>query len=149
VILHIDGWRVEAWEKISIKRNSPSYTFVKGIRGKNTRVGNYDTAVELTIDVMQTSETNDVLHEIHTKDVYGDDGSELNNGRLTLTLRDRSGTSVFQLEEAYIVAYPEISYSDSIGTRTWTIQSLSSTEFKVGGNLRPSIGFAESLFSKI
>ena len=152
VILHIDAWVVEAWEKISIKRNTPSYTFVKGIRGKNTRVGNFDTSVLLEIDVMQTSETNDILNQIHTADVYGtpiDGGVVANNGRLTLTLRDRSGTSVFQLEDAYIVGFPETSYSDSIGTRTWTIQSLSSTEFKVGGNLRPPSNITESIFSKI
>lgn len=152
VVLHIDGWKVEAWEKISLSRGTPSYTFVKGIRGKNTRVGNFDSSVLLELDVMQTSETNDILNQIHTADVYGvpvEGGSVANNGRLTLTLRDMSGSSVFQLEEAYIVEYPQVTFIEGIEARAWKIQSLSSTEYKIGGNLRPSNNIAETIFSAI
>lgn len=149
VELLIDGYKVTAWETITMKRDRDSYTFVSGIRGKNTRVRNYDKAATITINVLQTSETHDILSEIHRKDTTDNDTDELtptDSARLIITLKDKSGTSVFQSEDAFIIGYPEIKYSQDFELRTWTIKCHTTTIFKVGGNLRPTTPLFDSIF---
>jgi hypothetical protein len=148
----IDGYKITGWESISIKRDRDSYTFVSGIRGKNTRVRNYDKAAIITIDVLQTSETHDVLNQIHSKDVADGgsaDVSTADNARLIVTIKDRSGTSALQSEDAYITGYPEMKFSQDFETRTWVIKCLTTSIFKCGGNLRPSTSLVDSIFSKV
>lgn len=149
VYLFISGHKVKAWEKISIKRDRESYTHVSGIRGKNTRVRNYDKSATLTLTVMQTSDTHDILSEIHRKDTVDNDSDEsttADNARLIITLKDKSGTSAFQSEDAYIVGYPEMTFSQDFEERTWTIRCLTTSIFTVGGNLRPSTPLLDNIF---
>jgi len=108
--------------------------------------------VVLVLTVLQTSETNDMLSQIHKKDLQGMDSTNgiiADNARLVITLKDRSGTSAFQLEDAYITGYPEVTFTGDFSQRAWTIKSLSSSEFTVGGNLRPSTSFIDKIFNAI
>lgn len=152
VTLMIDGYKLPAWESISIKRDRDSYTFISGIRGKNTRVRNYDKAAIITLEVLQTSDAHDILNEIHRKDIVDNDTDEVattDSARLVVTLKDRSGTSAFQSEDAYIVGYPEIKYTQDFESRVWVIKCLTTNIFKVGGNLRPTTSALDSIFSNI
>lgn len=143
----IDGFKVVAWENMSLKRDNDSYTFVKGIRGKNTRVRNYNKSVSIELAVLQTSEVHDVLTEIHRQDALVDESAD--NGRLVITLKDRSGTSSFISEDAYIVGLPDLKFSQDFETRVWRIQCHTFNIFKVGGNLRPTTNLIDSIFNKI
>lgn len=150
VDLFIDGYKVTAWEKISIKRDRETYTHISGIRGKNTRVRNYDKAVTITLSVLQTSETHDILSEIHRQDTLDNDTDETattDNARLVITLKDRSGSSAFQTEDAYITGYPDLTFSQDFEDRVWVIRCLTSSTFRVGGNLRPSTALIDSIFN--
>lgn len=138
VELLIDGLQVDSWESINIKRDKASYSFIEGIRGKNTRVRNYSTSATIIIDVLQTSEVHDILSEIHRLDTTQDEAGTSDNARLSLTLKDRSGTSTFQSDDAFIMAYPDLKFSSDFEFRTWTIRCLTTNVFKVGGNLRPT-----------
>ena len=150
VDLFIDGYKVSAWEKISIKRDRESYTHISGIRGKNTRVRNYDKAATITLNVLQTSETHDILSEIHRQDTVDNETDETattDNARLVITLKDRSGTSAFQSEDAYIAGYPSLDFSQDFEDRVWIIRCLTTNQFRVGGNLRPSTALLDSIFN--
>lgn len=151
VDLLIDGYKITAWESIKIKRDVPSYTFVKGIRGKNTRIRTFNTSAILEISLLQTSQTNDIFSEIHKQDIAADDidrATTADCARLVVSLKDKSGTSAFQSEDAYIVGYPELDFAQDFSTRTWAIQCLTTNIFKVGGNLKPTTDLIESIFNR-
>jgi hypothetical protein len=148
--LLIGGYKVTGWKSINIKKDAASYIFIRGIRGKNTRVRNYNKSALIEIVLAQTSATNDIFSEVHRKDIVDNDYDELNTAdcaRLEISLKDRSGTSVFQSEDAYIVSYPDVTFSDNFEDRSWKIQCLTTNVFTVGGNLRPATGLIDSIFN--
>ena len=66
VILTISGYQITGFDKISVSRNSPAFSMVKGIRGQNTRVRNRDSSCTITVDLLQTAMANDCL--LYTSD---------------------------------------------------------------------------------
>lgn len=138
VTLAFGGYVLSGWNTINIKRVYDTFTPVDGIRGKNTRVRNRNTAAIINFSCLQTGEANDILSDIVTQDLT------LGTGRISLTLKDGSGSSIFSSSEAYITGYPEVVFSDDFEYRVWTLRCSTSEGWTVGGNLRPST----SLFDK-
>lgn len=120
--------------EISAKKNSKTFEIVKGIRGKNTRKRNRDTSCEISVTLLQTSTSNDVLSEIVSLD------AQLGTGRLSLQLKDSSGSTLIKSDDAFIEDYADITFQETIQGRTWNIQCLTTSIFVVGGNAtRPSL----------
>jgi len=138
VILNIGGYQVSGWMSIAISRNSRGFTVVKGIRGKNTRVRNQDTSATLIVSLMASSQANDVFSYIHELDM------QEGTGRLSLTLKDISGSSVFSTNEGYITGYPVVSKTGQIETTVWEIFAQTTVDYFVGGNTRPSTNMFDS-----
>lgn len=130
VILDVSGYRITGFNEIRVTKNSPSFSLIKGIRGKNSRTRNRDTSCTITVDVIQTSIVNDVLSELLESDIRN--GST----RLTLGLTDSLGSSKIVSKEAFIESYPELIYSSDITYRRWTIICASTDFFSVSGNSR-------------
>lgn len=140
VTLAFGGYPLTGWNTISLRKNAPGFSAVRGIRGKNTRYRNTDTSATLSFSCLQTGEANDILSDIHREDL------RTGSARISLTLKDGSGSSIFHSSEGFIVDFPEVVYSDGFEYRVWTIYCLSSeADWNVGGNLSPS----DSLFSKV
>ena len=132
VYLIICGHQCTGWQDITVERSTPAFKHIKGIRGKHTRVRDVDSSAIITITVMQTSETNDILSEVHRQDI------ENGTGRLELSLIDRSGSTLISSIEAYITSYPSKTFSDTIEFIPWTIQCQSTESFVIGGNSQPN-----------
>jgi hypothetical protein len=132
VKLNLGGYDVQGWDEINVERSVPAFKFIRGINGKNTRVRDPDTSAVVTIGVMQTSNSNDVLSRAHELDILN------GTGRLEIVLKDGSGSSVFNSIEAYIAGYPKIVYKDEIRFNVWTIVCLSTDGYYVAGNANPS-----------
>lgn len=132
VILSFGGYQISGWDNITVARRAQGFITVPGIRGKHTRVPSGDTSATITISLIQTSQSNDVLSEIHRLDL------ENGTARIALTLKDKSGNSVFSSDEAYIVGYPESVFSGGFEQRVWTLFCQTSKSFVVGGNGVPS-----------
>lgn len=143
VILTIGGYQIAGWDNISIRRRSPGFTTVAGIRGKHTRVPSNDSSANITLSLVQTSPSNDVLSQIHTLDLL--DGT----GRIALTLKDLSGRSVFDSNEAYILDYPEVLFSGGIEYRSWSLFCQTTNTYSVGGNTKPDTTLVDGLISGI
>jgi len=141
VKLSIGGYIITGWDNLTINRRVKAFTPVYGIRGKNTRVKNVDTSATIIITLIQTSQSNDVLSYIHELDI--DEGT----ARITLTLKDNSGRSVFSSNEAYISSYPTKSFSGDFTYNTWEIILQSTQSYTVGGNGRPSTGLLDNIIS--
>lgn len=132
VILAFGGYPLTGWNSISIRKNSPGYVIDRGIRGKHTRHRNTDTSATITFSCIQTGEANDILSDIHRVDL------QTGLGRIDLTLKDLSGSSLFHSSEAFIADFPESRYSADFEYRIWTIVCLTTdADWNVGGNLQP------------
>lgn len=132
VEFQVSGYKVIGWDTITIKRNSPSFRLIKGINGKHTRVQDYDTGATITVGIMQTSPSNEVMSYVHSQDII--EGT----GRLQILLKDLGGESVFSSQEAFIDTFPETRFTDNIPFNTWTFVCQSTEDYIVGGNARPS-----------
>ena len=140
VILAFGGYPLTGWNTISIRKNVQGYTFVRGIRAKDTRYRNTDTSATITFSCLQTGEANDILSEIHRVDL------QTGLGRIALTLKDNSGSSLIHSNEAFITDFPEVTFSDGFEYRVWTIACLTTeADWNVGGNLQPQ----SSLYNKV
>lgn len=139
VRLTLGGYQLAGWNSITIARNKQGFVPIPGIRGKHTRVPTNDTSATITISMIQTSPSHDVMSAIHGVDLV--EGT----GRLAITLRDASGRSVFNSNEAYILGYPETTYSDNFEYRTWSMYCQTTGDYLVGGNTRPETSLVDSL----
>lgn len=130
VLLTFGGYTITGWQSITITRSVDAFKPIRGIRGKHTRVRNADTSCTITIPLLQTSMGNDVLSRIHELDIAN------GTGRITLTLKDIKGTSVFNSTEAYILGYPEVVYSGEFEYRQWRLFCQTTSSYTVGGNAK-------------
>jgi len=138
VKLILGGYTVVGWDNLTTARTQQSFMTIRGIRGKHTRVPSDDTSCTITLTLIQTSPSNDVLSSIHGLDV------ENGTGRLEILLKDLSGRSVFSTNEGYIVGYPEVTFSAGIEYRTWTMFCQRSSWY-VGGNSKPETSLVDSI----
>ena len=141
VRLKIGGYEVVGWDNVRIARTKFGFNPVQGIRGKHTRVPSGDTSASITLTLVQTSPSNDVLSEIYRLDeIQG-------TGRIALTLKDSSGKSVFSSSEAYVTGYPETVFSGDFEYRAWTIFCQTTDSYTVAGNTEPSTFITDALSS--
>lgn len=142
VILTMAGYQVIGWTSISVQSPQGIFLPIKGIRGKHTRVPIEDASATISIALSQTSPSNDVFSRIAQLD------SEFETGCIDLLLKDRSGRTVFESHEAYITANPNITFTDTIEERVWTM-FCQKTLTNIGGNTRPSTSLFDSVVDRI
>lgn len=130
VILSISGYQITGFDRISVTKNSPAFSMIKGIRGQNSRYRNRDSSCTISVDIIQTSIVNDVLTQILEEDL------RTNSARMNLDLTDGLGSSKIESRECFIEDYPELVFSGDIGYRRWKLICLSTDTFKVGGNAK-------------
>lgn len=140
VILAFGGYPLSGWNSIRVQKNTPGYNPYRGIRGKNSRYRNTDTSATISFSCLQTGEANDIMSEIHRVDL------QTGLGRIALTLKDNSGSSLIHSNEAFILDFPEVVFSDGFEYRVWEIYCLTTeADWNVGGNLQPQ----SSLYNKV
>jgi hypothetical protein len=141
VILLIGGYQITGWQRITINRVK-GVAPVKGIRGKHTRVISRDTSATLSFSLMQSVQANEVMSYIHETDL------QEGTGRISLTLKDNSGKSVFSSDEGYILSYPAVTFSGQFEDRPWELFLQTTKSYIVAGNQRPSTGLLDSALNE-
>ncbi|ELX8340847.1 DUF3277 family protein [Pseudomonas aeruginosa] len=122
----VDGTFVE------IEHNAPIYTSRVTMDGVVERVYNDNPLYHVTITLMQTSASNDVLTMmLNTDRLTG------NRGKFPMMIRDTKGTTSFLADAAWIVDYPRTVYSNGIEARQWQFD-CTSVAFGLGGNASDS-----------
>lgn len=139
----IGGYTIVGWDNISISVRSQGFIPIYGIRGKHTRSASEDTSATLSLTLIQTSPSNDVLSTIHALDLVN------GTGRIALTVTDLSGRTVFFSNEAYILSYPEVSYSANFEYRTWSLFCQQVDGYVVGGNTKPDTPLVDAILGGI
>lgn len=114
------------------------FTVHRGIRGKHTRVFNPDLYATVTVEVLQTSITNDIFTSTLVQDRRNQ------SARLEFSVNDKSGTTFYQSTECFVGAYPDIGLSGELGTNKWEIECLDFIDGGIGGNARQGFDLFDS-----
>lgn len=138
VTLVLCGYVLTGVVSISLKWNSSPFTVKRGIRGQHTRIGTRDRQSTCTIEVLQTSITNDILSEILEQDTRN------YSGRLEFSVKDASGTTQWATTQCFLRAWPDATYGTELETRKWDIEVLSYISGKIGGNARQGFDLLDS-----
>jgi len=142
VIITICGYQIPGIVSVSLIWQSEVFSIRKGIRGVHTRVYSQDRKSTLVLEVLPTSIANDVFSDILLQDAAH------KSGRLEVAVKDASGTSRFQSNEAYIHTFPEVVFTaDGLTTRKWEIEIMSfvSGSGNLGGNASNGIDINDIL----
>jgi len=122
----IDGMAPSSRVKITFPE---LYTKVVGIDGEVGRGKKNDRTASVTIELLQTSASNDVLMAFF----IADDASPI-GAILPLMIKNLNGTTLFVTPGAWIKKLPEVTYAAEVGTNTWEID-CSDVESFVGGQV--------------
>lgn len=116
-------------EFCTIEEASDAYTDEVGVDGEVTRSETLDYRATITLTLMQTSATNDLLSAVHNADKRARGGV----GIMPFFFRDRNGRAVFKAEKCWIQKGPNRTYGRAAGTRVWTFRCADLDAFD-GGN---------------
>ena len=112
---------------LSIERASDAFEKVVGADGEVARSASADRSGMITITLLQTSSSNDILSALQTAD-------EISlAGKFPVMVKDTFGTSLYLAGTAWIQKVSDAEYGNTIGEREWVIDCADLTAF-VGGN---------------
>lgn len=114
-------------EFVSITSNNPQFTRVTGADGFTSRVKSNDYSGTMTLTLAQTSPSNDVLSAFLNADRL------TNTGVVPVLIKDLNGSSIYFSATAWIQQFPDITYSNEMSNRAWTLE-LAEIDIFVGGN---------------
>lgn len=121
---------------IEIIRNSPDFTPVPAIRGRNSRIHNRDKSGSIQFRLLQTSPDNDILSKIVQYDVMNQ------TGRLNVIVKDTGGTTSIQFLDCYLEGIPNMAFSgQELKPREWRINFSYLAAQHLGGNRNNQIDF--------
>lgn len=141
-VLLMSGYEIKGWSEIKLMRNAPGYKQIRGIRAKHTRSRFLDRSASMKISTFQSEPVNEVLSMIHGVDI------QTGACRLEIMLKEPTGTSLFNTTTAYILAYPELSYSGDLAIHTWELACDEAT-FWVGNSKPGAAGIIDGAISKL
>lgn len=105
-------------EFVRVERDSDAFNDVVGTDGRVSRARSSDKRATITIILMQTSPTNDLLSALAQLDEDAPGGA----GVGAFVLRDRLGRTVLRSDEAWIAKRPNHSMDRTPTSREWKIR---------------------------
>jgi hypothetical protein len=112
---------------ITVERDEDSFTKQVGVDGETARSKNRNRGGKITITLLQTSSTNDVLSGY----LLADEAS--NAGVVPAALKDLNGNTLMIAPSAWVMKAANSEFAKEVGTREWTIDTAD-MEINVGGN---------------
>lgn len=103
---------------ISVAVEAPGFSDRVGVDGEVTRAKSYDSRATVSVTLMQTSLSNNVLSSIYLADRAAPNGAGVGSLRIV----DRSGTSVFEASRAWIQREPDAELGREASERTWELR---------------------------
>jgi hypothetical protein len=111
---------------VNISRQNDAFTSVAGADGEVSRAKSNDKRGEMTLTLLQTSLSNDVLSGIAQLD------EKSNLGVVPVIVKDISGLSTYFAGSAWIKKMPDSGFGKEIENREWVFE-LAEMEVFVGG----------------
>jgi hypothetical protein len=113
---------------LNVEQNEDSYTLQMGTDGEGTRTRTNNESARITVTLMQSSASNDVLSALHELDKAIGFGA----GCVPLLIKDFSGRSIFSAEKAWIVKPPSSEFGREATGREWMIETDKLIGFTAG-----------------
>ena len=111
---------------ITLSRNSDMFSRVAGADGENARVKSSDKSGKVTLTLMQTSDSNDILTGFAAADELA------NSGVVPFAMKDISGRTVALAPRAWVTKLPDSEFGKEAGTREWVLE-MDELDMFVGG----------------
>ena len=116
---------------LEVERIIPHAALTNGADGTNARVVRAVKNCDISLTLMQTSESNDILSQLLVLDEGSRDGSDV----FAITIKDNTGRTVMSSAAAFIGTVPNVSFSQEVSDRPWIIHAIHMVEH-IGGNGR-------------
>jgi hypothetical protein len=114
---------------IKLERNEQAYNLKVGVDGEGARAKNNNKSGKITLTLMQTSSSNDVLSSYASAD-------ELSGaGAVPFLMKDANGSSKAAALTCWVQKLPDLEDAKEITMRTWVLET-DELEMFVGGNNR-------------
>lgn len=113
---------------VKVAMASDAWTDKAGTDGEVTRSKTNDPRADVSVMLMQTSDGNDVLSQIHEADLAAPNGAGVGQ----FLLRDQFGRTVVR-GQTFVMKRPDIARGREAGTVEWKIRLIVS-EYTVGGS---------------
>lgn len=113
---------------VNIAMNEDQWSLQVGTDGEGTRSKSNNHSAQVTMSLMQTSDSNQVLQAFWNSDRVSD------GGVFPLLIKDNSGRSLWAAEQAWIKKQPDAELAREAGAREWVIETDNLIPFE-GGNL--------------
>lgn len=112
---------------IVASREVDAFTKILGGDGEVARTQSANRSGEVTITLLQTSGSNDILSAIAVADELAGTGIG------PIIIKDTGGSTVLFSGEGWIRKQPDVEFADEAGDREWIID-MASMDYFVGGN---------------
>lgn len=112
---------------LRVERNEDSFSLVVGSDGEAARARSRNRSGKVSVTLMQTSPSNDVLSAALAIDELGGDGTG------ALLVKDLSGRTIVEAESAWVTKPPGAEFGNEVGSREWTLET-GRLDMTIGGN---------------
>lgn len=126
---------------LNISKDVNPYSAARTSDGQVARLYNRDATYTITITLHNTAEANEVLTKLWQIDEI------TQRGKFPLLIKDQLGSSLLFSTTTWIESVPDMTFSEEITERTWTLRS-SQAAINIGGNADAS-GLIEDLSNTI
>lgn len=109
------------------ERNEQAYNLKVGVDGEGTRAKSNNKSGKITVTLIQSSSSNDVLSAF----ALADEAS--NTGAVPFLLRDNNGTTLVTALTAWVQKFANVEDAKEVSTRVWVLETDELNMF-VGGN---------------
>jgi hypothetical protein len=112
---------------ITVERNENAFNLYIGSDGEGARSKSNNKSAVITIRLMQTSDSNDVITAFAKSDEV------TNSGSLPFMVKDGNGRTLLIAENCWVQKLPSVEFGKEAMEREWKLES-DSVEMFVGGN---------------
>jgi Protein of unknown function (DUF3277) len=112
---------------ILAERNEQAFNLKVGVDGEGTRAKSNNLSGKVTITLMQSSSSNDVLSEYAIAD------QTANAGAVPIEIRDNQGTTVVAALTGWVQKFANMEDAKEVSTRVWVLETDELDMF-IGGN---------------
>lgn len=115
---------------INIEQNEDSFGLTVGAAGEAARNKVNNFSAMITITLLQTSATNDLLSALHNLDINSPSGSAIG----PFLCRDNSGRLLVSAPTSWIQKPPPVTFARGIEVREWQLATNQIIWANIGGN---------------
>lgn len=112
---------------ITVARNEQAFNLYIGSDGEGARSKSNNKSAVITIRLMQTSDSNDILTGFAKADEVA------NAGSLPFMVKDNNGRTLLAAENCWVQKVPDVEFGKEAMEREWKLET-DSVEMFIGGN---------------